>query len=162
MTNRSKWPPIYVACLLAAAALLGIFGPGSSVQTHSAHAAALNDEIPNVAKPRNLKATLRPYQKEGFNWLVFLHEIPQPDNKRIVDDLPEPVPLRHVNQALAEPAHAVRHIRTVRFYRVVRDTSPQARRRGRRYGAVLGSPAEFRFSVSVSVTSASPTCSAEM
>ncbi|MGB5810633.1 MAG: SNF2-related protein [Polyangiales bacterium] len=33
------------------------------------------DEIPNVAKPRTLKATLRPYQKEGFNWLVFLHEI---------------------------------------------------------------------------------------
>ena len=33
------------------------------------------DEIPSVAKPRSLKATLRPYQKEGFNWLVFLHEL---------------------------------------------------------------------------------------
>ncbi len=33
------------------------------------------DEIPNVPKPRSLRATLRPYQKEGFNWLVFLHEI---------------------------------------------------------------------------------------
>jgi len=33
------------------------------------------DEIPSVAKPRSVKATLRPYQKEGFNWLVFLHEI---------------------------------------------------------------------------------------
>ena len=33
------------------------------------------DEIPKVPKPRTLKATLRPYQKEGFNWLVFLHEI---------------------------------------------------------------------------------------
>jgi superfamily II DNA or RNA helicase len=29
-------------------------------------------EIEPVPKPRNLKATLRPYQKEGFSWLVFL------------------------------------------------------------------------------------------
>ena len=29
--------------------------------------------IEQVAKPRNLKATLRPYQREGFSWLVFLH-----------------------------------------------------------------------------------------
>ncbi|MDH3202437.1 MAG: SNF2-related protein [Myxococcales bacterium] len=33
------------------------------------------DEIPSIPKPRTLKATLRPYQKDGFNWLVFLHEI---------------------------------------------------------------------------------------
>ena len=33
------------------------------------------DEIPSVPKPRTLRATLRPYQKDGFNWLVFLHEI---------------------------------------------------------------------------------------
>ena len=33
------------------------------------------DKIPKIAKPRNLKATLRPYQKEGFSWLVFLHEL---------------------------------------------------------------------------------------
>ncbi len=33
------------------------------------------DEIPSVPKPRTLKATLRPYQKDGFSWLVFLHEI---------------------------------------------------------------------------------------
>ena len=33
------------------------------------------DKIPTVPKPRSLRATLRPYQKEGFNWLVFLHEI---------------------------------------------------------------------------------------
>jgi superfamily II DNA or RNA helicase len=33
------------------------------------------DEIPSIPKPRTLRATLRPYQKEGFNWLVFLHEI---------------------------------------------------------------------------------------
>jgi SNF2 family DNA or RNA helicase len=32
-------------------------------------------EIEQIAKPRQLKATLRPYQKEGFSWLVFLHEI---------------------------------------------------------------------------------------
>ncbi len=32
-------------------------------------------EIPNVPKPRSLKATLRPYQKEGFNWLVFVHNL---------------------------------------------------------------------------------------
>ncbi|MGB0678216.1 MAG: SNF2-related protein [Polyangiales bacterium] len=33
------------------------------------------DHIPPVAKPRNLKAALRPYQKEGFSWLVFVHEL---------------------------------------------------------------------------------------
>jgi SNF2 family DNA or RNA helicase len=33
------------------------------------------DEIPSVAKPRTLKADLRPYQKDGYSWLVFLHEI---------------------------------------------------------------------------------------
>jgi superfamily II DNA or RNA helicase len=33
------------------------------------------DEIPSVAKPRTLKADLRPYQKEGYSWLVFLHEL---------------------------------------------------------------------------------------
>ena len=32
-------------------------------------------EIEQIAKPRSLKATLRPYQKEGFSWLVFLHEM---------------------------------------------------------------------------------------
>ena len=33
------------------------------------------DEIKGVKKPRNLKATLRPYQESGFQWLSFLHEI---------------------------------------------------------------------------------------
>jgi superfamily II DNA or RNA helicase len=33
------------------------------------------DEIPKIAKPRTLKADLRPYQKEGYSWLVFLHEL---------------------------------------------------------------------------------------
>ncbi len=33
------------------------------------------DEIKVVKKPRNLKATLRPYQEQGFQWLWFLHEI---------------------------------------------------------------------------------------
>ena len=28
-----------------------------------------------VAKPRTLKATLRPYQEEGLSWLMFLHEL---------------------------------------------------------------------------------------
>jgi superfamily II DNA or RNA helicase len=32
-------------------------------------------EIESVAKPRTLKANLRPYQKEGFSWLVFLNEL---------------------------------------------------------------------------------------
>jgi superfamily II DNA or RNA helicase len=32
-------------------------------------------EIEQIAKPRTLKATLRPYQKEGFSWLAFLHEL---------------------------------------------------------------------------------------
>ncbi len=31
--------------------------------------------IESIAKPRNLKATLRPYQKEGFSWLVFVHNL---------------------------------------------------------------------------------------
>ncbi len=33
------------------------------------------DEIKGAKKPRNLKATLRPYQESGFQWLSFLHEI---------------------------------------------------------------------------------------
>ena len=33
------------------------------------------DEVPAVAKPRSLKATLRPYQKKGFSWLMFLHQL---------------------------------------------------------------------------------------
>ncbi len=32
-------------------------------------------EIPSVPKPRGVKATLRPYQKEGYSWLAFLHEL---------------------------------------------------------------------------------------
>ncbi|MDH5670590.1 MAG: DEAD/DEAH box helicase [Myxococcales bacterium] len=30
-------------------------------------------EIESITKPRSLKATLRPYQKDGLSWLVFLH-----------------------------------------------------------------------------------------
>jgi superfamily II DNA or RNA helicase len=33
------------------------------------------DEIKGIKKPRTLKATLRPYQEQGFQWLWFLHEI---------------------------------------------------------------------------------------
>ena len=33
------------------------------------------EEIKGVKKPRNLKAQLRPYQEQGFQWLWFLHEI---------------------------------------------------------------------------------------
>ncbi|MDB4944964.1 MAG: Helicase, family, partial [Labilithrix sp.] len=33
------------------------------------------DEIKVVKKPRNLKAQLRPYQEQGFQWLWFLDEI---------------------------------------------------------------------------------------
>ena len=33
------------------------------------------DEIKNVAKPRTLKATLRPYQQQGYSWLAFLHQM---------------------------------------------------------------------------------------
>jgi superfamily II DNA or RNA helicase len=32
-------------------------------------------EIESVTKPRNFKGTLRPYQKDGFSWLVFLNQI---------------------------------------------------------------------------------------
>jgi superfamily II DNA or RNA helicase len=33
------------------------------------------DEIKGTKKPRNLKASLRPYQEQGFHWLMFLNEI---------------------------------------------------------------------------------------
>ncbi len=33
------------------------------------------DEIKEIKKPRGLKANLRPYQEQGFSWLMFLHEI---------------------------------------------------------------------------------------
>ncbi len=33
------------------------------------------DEIKGIKKPRTLKATLRPYQDQGLQWLWFLHEI---------------------------------------------------------------------------------------
>jgi superfamily II DNA or RNA helicase len=33
------------------------------------------DEIESIPKPRNLKASLRDYQKKGFNWLVFIHNL---------------------------------------------------------------------------------------
>ncbi len=33
------------------------------------------DEIEHIKKPRNLKATLRPYQEAGLAWLAFLHEL---------------------------------------------------------------------------------------
>ncbi|MDB4989758.1 MAG: Helicase, family, partial [Myxococcaceae bacterium] len=32
-------------------------------------------EIESVAKPRSLRASLRPYQKDGFSWLAFLHNL---------------------------------------------------------------------------------------
>jgi superfamily II DNA or RNA helicase len=32
-------------------------------------------KVEPVAKPRNLKASLRPYQKEGFSWLAFIHNL---------------------------------------------------------------------------------------
>ncbi len=33
------------------------------------------DEIKGTKKPRNLKASLRPYQEQGFHWLCFLNDI---------------------------------------------------------------------------------------
>ena len=33
------------------------------------------DEIGSAKKPRNLKATLRPYQEAGLSWLKFIHDI---------------------------------------------------------------------------------------
>ena len=29
----------------------------------------------SIAKPRSLRANLRPYQKDGYSWLVFLHNL---------------------------------------------------------------------------------------
>ncbi len=33
------------------------------------------EEVKGAKKPRNVKAQLRPYQEQGFQWLHFLHEI---------------------------------------------------------------------------------------
>ncbi len=33
------------------------------------------EDIDHVKKPRNLKATLRPYQEQGLSWLGFIHEL---------------------------------------------------------------------------------------
>jgi superfamily II DNA or RNA helicase len=32
-------------------------------------------QVESIAKPRGLKASLRPYQKDGYSWLVFLHNL---------------------------------------------------------------------------------------
>ena len=34
----------------------------------------VKQQIQNVAVPKNLKATLRPYQQKGFSWMVHLHK----------------------------------------------------------------------------------------
>lgn len=39
------------------------------------HKLATIEEIENIKKPRNLKATLRPYQESGLSWLKFIHGI---------------------------------------------------------------------------------------
>lgn len=39
------------------------------------HKLASIDSIESVKKPRNLKATLRPYQEGGLSWLKFIHGI---------------------------------------------------------------------------------------
>ena len=39
------------------------------------HKLANIDEIEHAKKPRNLKATLRPYQEAGLSWLKFVHDL---------------------------------------------------------------------------------------
>ena len=34
----------------------------------------VKQQIQNIAVPKNLKATLRPYQQKGFSWMVHLHK----------------------------------------------------------------------------------------
>ena len=58
------------------------------------------EEIKVVKKPRNLKAQLRPYQEQGFQWLSFLHEIGS--GGILADDMG----LGKTLQALALIAHA--------------------------------------------------------
>jgi superfamily II DNA or RNA helicase len=57
--------------------LLSLVGKKSVSPEAKALFAKLSDigEIDAVPKPRTLKANLRPYQREGFSWLVFLHEL---------------------------------------------------------------------------------------
>jgi superfamily II DNA or RNA helicase len=57
--------------------LLSLVGKSSVSPEAKALFAKLADvtEIDAVPKPRTLKANLRPYQREGFSWLVFLHEL---------------------------------------------------------------------------------------
>ncbi|MGD8860894.1 MAG: SNF2-related protein [Myxococcales bacterium] len=55
--------------------LLSIVGKTTVTSPAKQLFSKLNDigEVEQIAKPRTLKATLRPYQKEGYSWLVFLH-----------------------------------------------------------------------------------------
>lgn len=55
--------------------LLNLVGRSSVTSAARALFGKLEDigEIEQIAKPRTLKASLRPYQKQGFSWLVFLH-----------------------------------------------------------------------------------------
>lgn len=55
--------------------LLALVGKPTVAPTAKKLFDKLNDlgAIETVAKPRSLKASLRPYQKEGLSWLVFLH-----------------------------------------------------------------------------------------
>jgi superfamily II DNA or RNA helicase len=57
--------------------LMRIVSESNATTSTEALFGKLNDigRIEPVAKPRALKATLRPYQKEGFSWLVFLHSL---------------------------------------------------------------------------------------
>jgi len=57
--------------------LLELVGKATITPTTKALFKKLVDvtQIEAIAKPRTLKANLRPYQREGFSWLVFLHEL---------------------------------------------------------------------------------------
>lgn len=75
------------------------------------------DEIPSVAKPRTLKATLRPYQKKGFSWLVFLHDMGM--GGILADDMG----LGKTLQTIALFAHLRSKLKQRRLHLVVAPTS---------------------------------------
>lgn len=57
--------------------LMRVVGEAKATSTTNALFEKLDNpgEVPQLPKPRLLKAQLRPYQKQGFSWLAFLHQL---------------------------------------------------------------------------------------
>src|SRR5699024_6504341 len=60
--------------LWAELAEIGVVDEQAAHWTRTARALAGLTELPEIAEPPDLNATLRPYQREGFRWLGFLYD----------------------------------------------------------------------------------------